>query len=174
MVHYRRSRVPGGTFFFTVALRDRSEHTLVEHVHALRRTIQNVRERRTFAIDAMVILPDHLHAVWTLPTGDSDYSGRWRAIKSGFVRCLRAQGISLSANSKGEYDVWQRRFWEHQIRDEADLARHVDYVHINPVKHGLVERAIDWQWSTFHRYVRMKILPPDWAMATDVRGDYGE
>jgi len=174
MVHYRRSRVPGGTFFFTVALRDRKAETLVNHVDAMRHAIRDVRARRPFVIDAMVILPDHLHAVWTLPSGDADYSGRWRAIKSGFVRALRARGSPLTTNAKGECDVWQRRFWEHQIRDEQDLARHVDYVHINPVKHGLVQRVADWPWSTFHRHVRTGNLPADWASAIDVTGEFGE
>src|SRR5436190_1554017 len=127
MVHYRRSRAPGGTFFFTVTLRERGEETLVEYVDALRSAVKRERACHPFAVDAMVILPDHLHAVWTLPAGDADYSGRWRAIKSRFVRALRERSATLTVNAKGEYDVWQRRFWEHQIRDEADMARHIDY-----------------------------------------------
>ena len=174
MVHYRRSRAQGGTFFFTVTLRERRTDTLVEHVDLLRNAVRQERARRPFSIDAMAILPDHLHAVWTLPAGDADYSARWRAIKAGFVRSLRAAGVELTANAKGEYGVWQRRFWEHQIRDEGDLARHVDYVHINPVKHGLVERAGEWPWSTFHRYVRMGKLPPDWASNAEESGAFGE
>jgi putative transposase len=133
-----------------------------------------VGKQRPFAIDAMVILPDHLHAVWTLPPDDADYSGRWRSIKAAFVRSLHTHGVSLTANAKGEYDVWQRRFWEHQIRDERDMARHVDYVHVNPVKHGLAERVLDWPWSTFHRYVRAGTLPADWAGSDETPGTSGE
>jgi len=174
MVHYRRSRVSGGTFFFTVALRDRRADRLVRYVDALRDAVKHEQARRPFAIDAMVLLPDHLHAVWTLPAGDADFSGRWRAIKSGFVRRLRAHGVVIAANARGEHAVWQRRFWEHQIRDEDDLARHVDYIHINPVKRRLVERVADWRWSTFHRYVRLGILPADWAAEPSVDGAFGE
>jgi putative transposase len=132
------------------------------------------RARRPFEIEAMVVLPDHMHAVWTLPENDADFSDRWRAIKSGFVRRLRTQGVALKANAKGEHEVWQRRFWEHQIRDESDLARHVDYIHINPVKHRLVERVVDWRWSTFHRYVRLGVLPANWAAEPCSEGAFGE
>jgi putative transposase len=174
MVHYRRSRSPGATFFFTVALRDRRADTLVRYVDSLRNAMRHERARRPFTVDAMVVLPDHVHAVWTLPSGDSDYSGRWRSIKSGFVRRLQTQGLALTANAKGEHAVWQRRFWEHQIRDELDLARHVDYIHINPVKHGWAERVADRRWSTFHRYVRLGMLPIDWAAEPSMEGTFGE
>jgi putative transposase len=174
MVHYRRSRSPGATFFFTVALRDRRADTLVRYVDSLRNAMRHERARRPFTVDAMVVLPDHVHAVWTLPSGDSDYSGRWRSIKSGFVRRLQTQGLALTANAKGEHAVWQRRFWEYQIRDELDLARHVDYIHINPVKHGWAERVADWRWSTFHRYVRLGMLPIDWAAEPSMEGTFGE
>jgi putative transposase len=174
MVHYRRSRSPGATFFFTVALRDRRADTLVRYVDSLRNAMRHERARRPFTVDAMVVLRDHVHAVWTLPSGDSDYSGRWRSIKSGFVRRLQTQGLALTANAKGEHAVWQRRFWEHQIRDELDLARHVDYIHINPVKHGWAERVADWRWSTFHRYVRLGMLPIDWAAEPSMEGTFGE
>jgi len=174
MVHYRRSRSPGATFFFTVALRDRRADTLVRYVDSLRNAMRHERARRPFTVDAMVVLPDHVHAVWTLPSGDSVYSGRWRSIKSGFVRRLQTQGLAFTANAKGEHAVWQRRFWEHQIRDELDLARHVDYIHINPVKHGWAERVADWRWSTFHRYVRLGMLPIDWAAEPSMEGTFGE
>jgi len=131
MVHYRRNRVAGGTYFFTVTLRDRSSDRLVRHVGLLRDAFRSVRAERPFTIDAIVILPDHLHAIWTLPAGDADYSGRWRAIKSRFTHGLRASGIPLSRDSRGEYRLWQRRFWEHTIRDDDDLNRHVDYIHYN-------------------------------------------
>jgi putative transposase len=155
-------------------LRDRRADTLVRYVDSLRNAMRHERARRPFTVDAMVVLPDHVHAVWTLPSGDSDYSGRWRSIKSGFVRRLQTQGLALTANAKGEHAVWQRRFWEHQIRDELDLARHVDYIHINPVKHGWAERVADWRWSTFHRYVRLGMLPIDWAAEPSMEGTFGE
>jgi len=174
MVRYRRLRANGATYFFTVALRDRRADTLVTHIHELRHAIRRTRALQPFDIDAMVVLPDHLHAVWTLPDGDSDYSGRWRSIKSGFIRALRAGGMKLLANAKGEYSIWQRRFWEHRIRDEDDMQRHVDYVHINPLKHGLVQRVVDWPWSSFHRHVRDGWLAADWACAPDEINRFGE
>jgi len=132
MVHYQRNRVAGGTYFFTVTLRDRSSDRLVRHVGLLRDAFRSVRAERLFTIDAIVILPDHLHAIWTLPAGDADYSGRWRAIKSRFTHGLRASGIPLPRGSRGEYRLWQRRFWDHTIRDDDDFNRHIDYIHWNP------------------------------------------
>jgi REP-associated tyrosine transposase len=163
MVHYRRTIVPGGTFFFTVTLADRRASTLVENIPALRSAFRVTRGERPFTIDAVVILPDHLHAVMTLPEEDSDFSGRWRRIKSLFTRQIVADGLNLARNQRGEYALWQRRFWEHTIRDEKDLVRHIDYIHYNPVKHGLVSRVSDWPYSSFHRYVRLGFLPIDWA-----------
>ncbi|MGE3972394.1 MAG: transposase [Porticoccaceae bacterium] len=174
MVDYRRVRVAGGTYFFTLALHDRRADTLVSHIDALKAAVRETRTLRPFRIDAMVVLPDHLHAVWTLPAEDADYSARWRAIKALFVRNLRAAGTPLTPNTKGEYKVWQRRFWEHLIRDENDLQRHVDYVHINPVKHGLVTQAREWPWSSFHRFVREGVLTADWASAPETTGSFGE
>jgi putative transposase len=175
MVLYRRNRVAGGTYFFTVTLRDRSSDVLVRHVGLLRNAFRTVRAERPFAIDAIVILPDHLHAVWTLPEGDADYSGRWRAIKSYFTRDLRLSNMPLTADNRGEYRLWQRRFWEHTIRDDADFQRHVDYIHWNPVKHGLTQCVADWPHSSFHKYVRQGILPLGWATAiNEDRNEYGE
>ncbi len=168
MVLYRRNRVAGGTYFFTVTLRNRSSDTLVQHVDLLRDAFRSVRTERPFTIDAIVILPEHLHTIWTLPEGDADYSGRWRAIKSRFAHALRTTGVSLTRDNRGEYRLWQRRFWEHTIRDERDYAHHVAYCHWNPVKHGLVQRLADWPYSSFHRYVRLGLLPSDWA------GDFAE
>jgi putative transposase len=150
--------------------------TLVEYVDVLRAAMARTLRERPFAIDAMVVLPDHLHAVWTLPPSDADYAGRWRLMKSCFTRALAKMGVELSRNAKGEYDLWQRRYWEHTIRDDADLARHVDYIHFNPVKHGLVKRVVDWPYSSFHRFVRQGMCTPDWAGA-DKKSDnegYGE
>jgi putative transposase len=165
MVLYRRNRVAGGTYFFTVTLRDRSSDVLVRHVGLLRNTFRTVRAERPFTIDAIVILPDHLHAVLTLPDGDADYSGRWRAIKSNFTHELRLAGMLLTPDKRGEYRLWQRRFWEHTIRDDTDFQRHVDYIHWNPVKHGLTEHVADWPHSSFHKYVRQGLLPLGWATA---------
>ena len=124
----------------------------------LRSVIRDVRRQRPFIIDAAVVLPDHLHTVWTLPGGDADFSGRWRAIKAGFSRALVRRGLPLVRDRRGEYDLWQRRFWEHLVRDDEDFARHVDYIHHNPVKHGLVTDPIDWRWSSIHAFVRREQL----------------
>jgi putative transposase len=163
MVLYRRNRIPGGSYFFTVALSDRTSRLLIERTAEFRRAYGEVRSRRPFETVAQVILPDHLHAIWRLPEGDADYSSRWREIKASFVRSLRRAGFEPSINLRGEAHVWQRRFWEHTIRNEADLRTHVDYVHWNPVKHEHVARVRDWPHSTFHRYVRQGLLPSDWG-----------
>jgi putative transposase len=163
MVRYRRNFVPGGTYFFTVTLADRRSRALVEHIGALRAAFRTARRERPFTIDAIVILPEHLHTVMTLPPDDADFSGRWRRIKGLFTRALAAAGATFPDDRRGEYALWQRRFWEHTIRDDGDFARHVDYIHINPLKHGLVTRVMDWPYSSFHRYVRQGLLPHDWA-----------
>jgi putative transposase len=173
MVHYRRNRVAGGTFFFTVTLADRRSRLLTDEIELLRGAVRSVKRRKPFHIDAMVVLHDHLHALWTLPPGDDDYPGRWRAIKSAFVRALRAAGYPLVANKNGEYGVWQRRYWEHTVRDDADFARHVDYIHWNPVKHGVAACVADWPHSSFHRHVHAGLLPPDWAGGPEA-GEWGE
>lgn len=168
MVRYRRNCVPGGTYFFTVTLADRTSSVLIDHINVLRAAFRIARQERPFTIDAIVILPDHLHSIWTLPPDDADFSGRWRRIKASFTHRLAAAGVPVERHRNGDYALWQRRFWEHTIRDEADFARHVDYVHFNPVKHVLVSRVRDWPHSSFHAYVRRGVLPADWA------GDGGE
>jgi putative transposase len=140
----------------------------------LRLVLNRVRQERPFRIDALAVLPEHLHAVWTLPPNDYDYAGRWRLIKSRFTHALAKADVRLSRNAKGEYDVWQRRFWEHTIRDEVDLRRHVDYVHFNPVRHGWVQQVKEWPYSTFHRFVLQGIYPIDWAGDAEGDGVYGE
>ena len=126
-------------------------------------------------IDAVVILPDHLHAIMTLPSDDFDFSGRWRRIKSHFTRQVAARGAAGGRNHKGEYTLWQRRFWEDTIRDEEDFERHFEYVHFNPVKHGLVSRVRDWPHSSFHQFVGHGLLPEDWAgVADDAKMKFGE
>jgi putative transposase len=175
MVRYRRNVIAGGTFFFTVTLVDRRSSMLIQHISALRTAFRVARNDRPFSIDAVVILPDHLHAIMTLPPDDADFSGRWRRIKGHFSSRLIAAGVALRRNPNGDLALWQRRFWEHTIRDDGDFARHVDYVHFNPVKHGLVSRVRDWPHSSFHAYVRRGLLPPDWGGdASEGARSYGE
>jgi putative transposase len=175
MVNYRRNLVPGGTFFFTVALSNRRSLVLVENVALLRQAFQKTRVEKPFAIDAIVILPEHLRAIMTLPPADFDYSGRWRRVKSLFTRAIVNSGVFVARDSRGEYQLWQRRFWEHTIRDDADFERHVDYIHFNPVKHNLVSRVADWPHSSFHRYVQRGVLPQDWAgVVGGAHGNFGE
>ena len=173
MVNYRRSHAPGGTYFFTVNLRDRRKTLLIDHIGVLRDVVREVRREIPFTIDAMIILPDHWHAVWTLPEGDDGYTRRIRLIKSRFTRRLMAAGVPFARDTRGDYDLWQKRFWEHTIRDDRDFDAHVNYIHINPVKHGYVKRAADWLHSTLHRYIRDGVLPVDWACDLQ-EGDFGE
>lgn len=165
---YRRSFVPGGTFFFTVNLADRRSRRLIDSIDALRRAFRSVRALHPFTVDAIVIMPDHLHAIWTLPPGDADYSTRWRLIKAAFSHAIDPlEQRSKSRAAKGERGIWQRRFWEHTVRDGNDFARHCDYIHFNPVKHGYVQTAREWPYSSLHRFVKGGIYPPDWAGAAD-------
>ena len=134
----------------------------------LRQAILDTRCERPFRILAQVLLPDHLHTVWELPPGDDDFSTRWRLIKTRVTRSLRGRRIdvphpNVSRRRRHQHGLWQPRFWEHVVRDEDDLARHVDYIHWNPVKHGLVGRVRDWPYSTFHRFVRLGMYPPEWG-----------
>lgn len=181
MPRYRRLRIPGATYFFTVNLAQRDGTTLVDHIDALREAYAQTKVERPFRCEAMVVLPDHLHAVWTLPPGDADYSTRWGAIKSRFVMGLRRAGFSPPMEmpvvlagqfaglkpglrvGKREVGVWQRRFWEHCIRDEADYRAHVAYCWGNPVKHGYVTRAVDWPYSSIHRDIRLGRVEPEWC-----------
>lgn len=164
MSRYRRSQVPGGTYFFTVTLADRRSRLLVDRIDRLREALQIVRARSPFKTIAVCVLPDHIHVVWQLPEGDADYGARWGLIKRLFsIGIPKVVNLSPSKSAKREKGIWQRRFWEHQIRDDADLQRHVDYVHFNPVKHGLVRQARDWPHSSFHHYVKRGMLPEDWG-----------
>ena len=175
MSNYRREWVPGGTYFFTVTLANRRSRLLVDAIPLLRKVYVEACKRMPFQTVAICVLPDHLHAIWTLPEGDSDYAQRWAMIKSGFSRALpAAANISTSKSRKREKGIWQRRFWEHRIRDDEDLARHVDYIHLNPIKHGLVKQVSDWPYSSFHRYVARSVLPVDWAGRADFTGSFGE
>jgi putative transposase len=175
MPNYIRSRTPGATFFFTLTLQDRSARFLVDYVAELRSCVAAVKARHPFEIDAIVVLPEHLHALWTLPPDDGDFATRWMLIKQSFTRQLTANcAIEGSRGTRGERTLWQRRFWEHQIRDEDDFARHVDYIHFNPVKHGWVMRARDWPYSSLHRFVREGKLDADWGISAAIDGQFGE
>ena len=175
MPDYRRNRVPGGTYFFTVNLLDRKTDLLIRQLDELREAIWQVRRSHPFHIDAWVILQDHMHCIWTLPLGDDDYSSRWKSIKIRFAKQIpKTETRSPVRLCRGERGIWQRRFWEHTIRDDRDYAAHMDYVHINPVKHGLVERVQDWPHSTFHRYVELGVYPTNWAGQVELGMEAGE
>lgn len=182
-MQYRRNYVAGGTYFFTVNLLNRDTSLLIDYIVELREAVQFVKERRPFYIDAWVVLPDHMHAVWTLPEGDVDYSSRWREIKKRFSKALPPnEERSAVRKQNGERGIWQRRFWEHTIKDERDYRHHIDYVHVNPLKHGLVDRVVDWPFSSFHRAVKQGIYDVSWCGVTNdssklqTQGDfdYGE
>jgi putative transposase len=163
MVRYRRNFLPGGTFFFTVALGDRRSTLLTDHISILRQAFRKTRAERPFDIDAIVILPDHLHAILTLPESDADFPQRWRRIKTIFTQRVLYHDDTIPPRDHTGRALWQRRFWEHTITDESDFARHVDYIHINPVKHGLVSNPSDWPHSSLHRFIRKGIVAPSWA-----------
>ena len=148
----------------------------MKQIELLRRAYASVGERYPFETLAICILPDHLHAIWRLPEHDGDFPLRWNLIKSGFSRGLPStQSRSLSKITRREKGIWQRRFWEHVIRDDGDLSRHIDYIHFNPVKHGIVSRVCDWPYSSFHRYVARGDLSSDWGgNIRDTVGTFGE
>jgi len=171
MPEYRRARVPGGTYFFTVVTYDRRPLLCRDEVRtALRDSLRSTQLSHPFSIDAWVLLPDHLHCIWSLPPGDSDFPLRWAMVKRGVTRrCPRfsSRGSrelrSPSRQRRHESTLWQRRYWEHLIRNADDFERHLDYVHWNPVKHGYVSRVVEWEFSTFHRYVKAGVYPADWG-----------
>ncbi len=169
MSQYRRMRTEGGSYFFTVVTYRRQPLLIhPESRQILRTAIQQVRQVYPFEIEAWVLLPEHTHCVWTLPAGDSDYSKRWGMIKAAFSKQTRhlfrrEEWMNKSKIKHRESTIWQRRFWEHQIRNQEDFNRHVDYIHWNPVKHGHVVRVVDWPFSTFHRYVRAGMYPESWC-----------
>jgi putative transposase len=171
---YRRAK--GSVFFFTVALADRRSQLLVNEIDRFRRSYRVAQQSRPFETIAICVLPDHLHALWEMPEHDADFSARWSLIKTGFSRGLNASGLrSASKISKREKGIWQRRYWEHAIRSDEDLARHVDYIHFNPVKHGHVTRVSDWPHSSFHRYVQRGQLAADWGGdMREIPGSFGE
>ncbi|MGQ0591444.1 MAG: REP-associated tyrosine transposase [Gammaproteobacteria bacterium] len=167
---YQRARMAGGCYFFTVnlALR-RDNHLLLRHIADLRRAFRVTRRDHPFSIEAIVVLPDHLHCLWQLPPGDDDFPTRWRLIKARFSRCVESgESVSRRRERKGERGLWQRRYWEHLIRDDEDHRRHMDYIHFNPVKHGHVRSVNDWPYSSFHRCVMQGVYPADWAAPKEV------
>ncbi len=165
MTEYRRFYHPGATWFFTVNLAERSGNRLLtDQIDLLREAFTQVKSTHPYKMDAVVILPEHLHCILTLPEGDSDFSTRWGLIKAYFSRHIeKSERISTSRMKRGERGLWQRRFWEHLIRDATDYRQHIDYIHWNPVKHGWVECVKDWPHSSFHRYVRDGVYSEGWG-----------
>jgi len=174
MPNYRRRFQPGGCWFFTVNLRDRRMSLLTDNIDLLREAIAQTKRRLPFRIDAFVVLPDHLHAIWTLPPDDADFSTRWRLIKTRFAKALPKNETDQMRLRRGERGIWQRRFWEHLVRDENDFARCLEYCAINPVKHRFVRRVVDWPYSSFHRDVRRGIFSENWGTDVALIGDFGE
>ena len=177
MTWYRRALVGGGTYFFTVVTYRRRRFLTDEAPRRwLREAIEATRADHPFEIDAWVLLPDHLHCIWTLPEGDADYPMRWALIKGRFTKkakglLRREDWMTASKRKHREGTVWQRRFWEHVIRHDRDFEPHLNYIHCNPVTHGLVERVSDWPFSSFHRYVVSGAYAPDWSDVPENAGD---
>lgn len=159
MPNYIRAKFERGYYFFTVVTYHRKRLFIEKTArHLLSQALTKTQSRHPFEVIAICLLPDHLHCVWKLPQGDADFSTRWSSIKGIFsreyIRANPQKQAQLSRANKGEVCIWQQRFWEHQIRDERDLQKHIDYIHYNPVKHGLVKSAENWPWSTYHRYIK--------------------
>jgi putative transposase len=165
MTEYRRYYIPNATWFFTVNLAERKNNRLlVEHIDLLRDCFRYVKQQKSFHVDAIVIMPDHLHCIWTLPADDSNYSIRWNMLKGRFSRAIdKGEKISASRLNRRERGIWQRRFWAHLITSQEDYNHHVDYIHWNPVKHGHVKQVIDWPHSSFHQFVERGIYPATWG-----------
>ncbi len=177
MSNYRRARDAGACYFFTLTSHQRLPVLTDAPLRAaLRRAIERVRLHRPFVIEGWVLLPDHLHCLWRMPQGDADFGSRWSMIKRLTSQAIALPGtVSLSRSLRRESGLWQRRFWEHRIHDGDDYQRHMDYLHFNPVKHGLVPRVVDWPWSSFHRLVKEGVYPAHWgADAVEDNGEYGE
>lgn len=177
MSNYHRARDAGACYFFTLVTHQRQPVLTQPRLReALRLAIERVRQGHPFSIHGWVLLPDHLHCLWQLPEGDTDYSRRWSMIKRLTSQAMPelSGSISLSRNLRRESGLWQRRFWEHRIRDERDYRQHLDYLHWNPVRHALVERVADWPWSSYHRLVREGVYPADWGGSGEVQGAFGE
>jgi putative transposase len=172
---YRRNRVEGGSYFFTVNLRDRCSDLPIAEIDALRSAVRAARSRHPFHIDAWVVPPDHMHCLWTLPTDDFDFPVRWRTIKALFSRSVPpAADRRASLVRKREAGIWQRRYWEHTIRDDRDYAAHMDDIHFSPVKHGFAARPADWPHSSYARCVTRGLYPTDWTAEGPGLVDMGE
>jgi len=172
MPEYLRIKLEGCLYFFTVVTFDRKPIlTSNRSIEILRSVIKEVQSDLPFIIEGFVLLPNHIHSIWRMPENEKDYSKRWQAIKAKFTHRYLVDDcfveVSRSMKSKRERGVWQRRFWEHWIRDETDFFRHLDYIHWNPVKHGYVKRVRDWEWSTFHKYVKKGWYPLEWGDLED-------
>lgn len=162
---YRRVRINGGTYFFTVTLLERRGNDLLtRHIEELRQAVRQVKKQYPFKIHAWVVLPDHLHCLLELPAGDSDYALRWRLIKTLFSRSIpRCEFRTETRLRRRERGIWQRRIWEHCVRDQRDFDQHFNYIHYNPVKHGCVSRVADWPYSTFHHFVTRGVYDEHWG-----------
>ncbi len=171
-MHYRRAKINGATYFFTVVTHDRKPFLCQpENVKLLRQALRSTMERHPIEIDAFVLLPDHLHTIWTLPDDDHDFSTRWRQIKSYFTRHCQTtfeRAAATSRKTKQERAFWQRRFWEHTVKDTQDYINHVEYIHYNPVKHGLAAAPKDWEHSSFHRYVQAGVYDANWSTGAGI------
>ncbi len=165
MTDCRRIYIPGTTCFFTVNLAGRRDNRLlVERIDLLREAFRYVKRRKPLKMEAVVVMPDHLHCIWTLPTEDADFSVRWSLLKSRFSRTLpTGERISQSRVNRRERGIWQRRFWAHWLTSEDDFNAHFDYLHWNPVKHGRVQQVADWPHSSFRRFVALGIYPMHWG-----------
>ncbi len=163
MVEYPRNRLPNAPYFLTAVLHERGSRLLLDHVDELRAAFRCAAFEHPFRVDAIVVLPDHFHLLCTLPEGDADFSTRVQILKRRFTFGLERRGVPARTNSRRKACFWQRRFWEHTIRDEEDFERHVAYIHYNPVKHGLVGSVREWPHSSFHRYVRQRLVAEDWG-----------
>lgn len=163
-MQYRRARVPGATYFFTVNLVNRTKGILIEEIISLRRAFHICKAKYPFKLLAYVILPDHLHLMMSLPENDSNYSIRLSMIKSMFSKQIHcSEAITAIRKKKRERGIWQRRFWEHLIRDDLDFEHHVNYIHFNPVKHGYVTKGSDWEYSSIHNYIKKGRITKDWG-----------
>ncbi len=166
MTSYKRLKINGAVYFFTLVLNDRiGSNLLIAEFNQLKESIKKVKASYPFKLNAMVVSPDHLHMIMSLAKNDTDYSVRIRLIKTYFSKSLnKTEAISTSRKSKEERGIWQRRYWEYVIRNETDFINHLNYIHFNPVKHGCCNRAVDWPYSTFHNYVEKGLYPESWAI----------
>ncbi len=167
-MQYRRAKIAGATYFFTVVTHERRPiFQNAGTVSLFQNGLMRIQERHPFQIDAFVIRPDHMHTVWSLPEGDADFPKRWRLIKEAFTKSFVKQHRPFvrdaSRQAKGEQSIWQRRYWEHVIRDDADYATHIDYIHYNPVRHGLASAARDWPHSSFLAWFERGVYEPYWG-----------